>query len=50
MFVVIGAGELLVGVEGDVYVRDVRIEFFPVLVGDALIVVKVESEELVSFG
>ena len=35
--------------EGDVNVRDVGIEFFPVLVGDALIVVKEEPEKLIGF-
>ena len=37
LFVVIDTGELLVCVKGDVDVRDVRVKFFPVVVGNALI-------------
>ena len=50
MLVVVDAGELLVGVEGDVDVRDVGVEFFPVVVCDALIIVEEEPDELVCFG
>ena len=50
LLVVVDAGELLIGVEGDVDVRDVGVEFFPVVVCDALIIFKEEPDELVGFG
>ena len=36
--------------KGDVNVRDVGVEFFPVVVCDTLIAVEEEPDELVSFG
>lgn len=49
LFVVVDADKSLVGVKSDVDIRDVKVEFFPVLVSDALIIMKEEPVELVCF-